>query len=59
MDLLICISPLILRALLEREDPGRLEGRMWLYPYLTWFTIAAIAVVIASMASVGDVRSQL
>ena len=32
---------------------------MWLYPYLTYFTIAAIGVVIASMAFVGDVRSQL
>ena len=32
---------------------------MWLYPYLTWFTIAAIGVVIASMAFVDDVRSQL
>ena len=33
--------------------------RMWLYPYLTWFAIAAIAVVIGSMAFVEDVRSQL
>ena len=32
---------------------------MWLYPYLTYFAIAAIGVVIASMAFVADVRSQL
>ena len=32
---------------------------MWLYPYLTYFTIAAIGVVIASMAFVADVRPQL
>jgi GABA permease len=32
---------------------------MWAYPYLTWFAIAAIAVVIGSMAFVADVRSQL
>ena len=32
---------------------------MWLYPYLTWFTIGAIGVVIGSMAFVSDVRSQL
>ena len=32
---------------------------MWLYPYLTYFSIAAMVVVIASMALVDDVRSQL
>ena len=57
--LLICVSQLVLRRRLEREDPERLEVRMWLYPYLTWFAIAAIGVVIASMAFVDDVRSQL
>jgi GABA permease len=57
--LLTCISQLVLRRRLEREDPERLKVRMWLYPYLTWFAIAAIGVVIASMALVEDVRSQL
>ena len=57
--LLIAVSQLVLRRRLEREDPERLEVRMWLYPYLTYFTIAAIGVVIASMAFVADVRSQL
>ncbi len=33
--------------------------RMWLYPYLTWFAIVAIGVVIVSMALVEKVRSQL
>ena len=44
--LLICVSQLVLRRQLEREDPERLEVRMWLYPYLTYFAIAAIGVVI-------------
>src|SRR4051794_23407101 len=57
--LFICVSQLVLRRRLEREDPERLEVRMWAYPYLTWFAIAAIVVVIASMAFVADVRSQL
>ena len=48
-----------MRARLEREDPERLQVRMWAYPYLTWLSIAAIIVVIASMAFVGDVRDQL
>jgi GABA permease len=57
--LLICLSQLVLRRRLERDDPERLQVRMWLYPYLTWFAIAAIGVVIVSMALVEDVRSQL
>ena len=57
--LLICVSQLVMRRKLEREDPDRLEVRMWLYPYLTYFAIAAIGVVILSMALVESVRSQL
>lgn len=57
--LLICVSQLVLRRRLERTDPEALQVRMWLYPYLTYFAIAAIAIVIGSMAFVSDVRSQL
>jgi GABA permease len=57
--LLIAVSQLRMRARLEREAPERLEVRMWGYPWLTYLVIAAIAVVIASMALVDDVRSQL
>ncbi len=32
---------------------------MWLFPYLTVATIAAIVVVIVAMATVKEVRSQL
>jgi GABA permease len=56
---LIAVSELRMRARLEREDPERLQVRMWGYPWLTWLVIAAIVVVIASMALVDDVRSQL
>ena len=57
--LLIAVSELRMRARLEREDPERLEVRMWGYPWLTWMVIVAIVVVIGSMAFVEDVRSQL
>jgi GABA permease len=57
--LLIAVSQLVLRRRLEQEDPESLEVRMWAYPYLTYFAIAAIAVCIGSMAFVADVRSQL
>ena len=57
--LMIAASELRMRARLEREDPERLEVRMWGYPWLTWLVIVAIVVVIGSMAFVDDVRSQL
>jgi GABA permease len=57
--LLIAISQLRMRARLEREDPERLQVRMWGYPWLTYLAIAAIVVVIGSMAFVDDVRDQL
>jgi GABA permease len=57
--LLIAVSQLRMRARLEREDPEKLKVRMWGYPFLTWLVIAAIVVVIGSMAFVGDVRDQL
>src|SRR3954452_21226843 len=57
--LLIAISELRMRRTLEREAPDRLKVRMWLYPYLTYFAIAAMVVVIGSMALVEDVRGQL
>jgi GABA permease len=57
--LLIAISELRMRARLEREDPERLEVRMWGYPWLTYLVIAAIAVVIGSMAFVDETREQL
>ena len=43
-----------MRRQLEREAPERLKVKMWLYPWLTWFSIVAIVCVIGSMALVND-----
>jgi GABA permease len=52
--LMIAVAELRMRRELEREQPQRLKVRMWLYPWLTWFSIVAIAAVIGSMAVVND-----
>ncbi len=57
--LMIALAQLRMRARLEREDPDRLEVRMWGYPWLTCIVIAAIVVVIGSMAFVDETRDQL
>jgi GABA permease len=56
---LIALAELKMRRRLEREDPERLKLRMWAFPWLTYLAIAAMVAVIASMALVKDVRSQL
>ncbi|MBE1530344.1 amino acid permease [Actinomadura algeriensis] len=57
--LAILFSHLRLRARLRREDPDSLTYRMWLFPYLTWVVIAALAAVLVSMAIMDARRSQL
>jgi GABA permease len=57
--ILIAVSELKMRRTLEREAPERLKVRMWAFPYLTYFAIAAMVAVVAAMALVDDVRSQL
>ncbi len=47
--LIIAVAQLRLRARFEREDPGALQIRMWLYPYGTWAAIAGIAGVLILM----------
>jgi GABA permease len=56
---MIALSQLRMRRKLEREAPQRLALRMWLFPYLTWATLAMIAVVVVTMGVLADSRSQL
>ncbi len=56
---LICAAELRMRRELEREHPEGLRVRMWLYPWLTYLTMAGIVVVVGSMYFIEDTRSQL
>lgn len=47
--LVICFSQLRMRRKIERETPELLTVRMWLYPYLTYATIALILFVVGYM----------
>jgi GABA permease len=57
--LLIAISELVMRRRLEREAPERLQVRMWLYPWLTYLSIAAMVAVLIAMAVIPDQRPLL
>jgi GABA permease len=54
--LLIAISQLVMRP---KIPPERLRVKMWLFPYLTLATIAAMVAVLVSMGVRDDTRSQL
>ncbi|MCF3173692.1 amino acid permease [Streptomyces sioyaensis] len=57
--LVICFSQLRMRRTIERETPERLTVRMWLYPWLTYATIAMIAFVVGYMFYDPDGRKQM
>jgi GABA permease len=57
--LLIALSELRLRRRLERESPGRIVVRMWLYPWLTLVAIAAMVGILAAMVFIPDQRTPL
>jgi GABA permease len=56
---LIAVSQLRLRARLEREDPARLQLRMWAYPYLTYIAIAGMLGIVLAMAFIREQRTPL
>jgi GABA permease len=57
--LLIAISELVMRRRLEREAPERLQVKMWLYPWLTYLSIAAMVSVLIAMFVIPDQRPLL
>ena len=56
--LIIAISQVVLRRRAERHDPGALQLKMWLFPWLSYATIALMATVILAMAVLPKTRSQ-
>ncbi len=57
--LVICFTQLRMRGIILRETPGRLVVRMWLFPYLTWATIAAISFILVYMLTDDTAREQV
>ncbi|WP_235870680.1 amino acid permease [Rhodococcus xishaensis] len=53
----IVVAHLRLRPKLERE--GKLSVRMWLFPYLSYLTLALLGAFVVLMAFDGDARKQL
>ncbi|MFE4062304.1 amino acid permease [Streptomyces sp. NPDC059096] len=56
---MIAVAQLRLRPRIERETPERLVLRMWLFPGLTWVTLAAMGTVFVLMLADDTARPQL
>jgi len=57
--LLIAFAQLKMRATLEATAPEKLRVKMWFYPYLTYFTIGLMFLILAAMAIIPAQRSAL
>ncbi|MFF7875124.1 amino acid permease [Streptomyces californicus] len=57
--LVISFTQLRMRGIILRENPGKLVVRMWLFPYLTWATIAMISFVLVYMLTDDAAREQV
>ncbi|MFG2426567.1 amino acid permease [Streptomyces sp. NPDC048590] len=57
--LVICFTQLRMRGIILRETPEKLIVRMWLFPYLTWATIAMISFVLVYMLTDDAGRDQV
>jgi L-asparagine transporter-like permease len=56
--LLACFAHLRLRRRIERTAPERLTIKVWLFPWVSWLTIAAMVGVLVAMAVTRDLASQ-
>ncbi|MFE5430730.1 amino acid permease [Peribacillus simplex] len=57
--LFVAVSHVRMRKRLEIEDPKALIVKMWLFPYLSYFVIAAMISLIVAMAFMETTRVQL
>ncbi|MGX9134435.1 amino acid permease [Rummeliibacillus sp. JY-2-4R] len=57
--LIISVSQLRMRRKIERENPELLTVKMWLFPYLTYFTILATTGLLIAMFFINSMRSQI
>ncbi len=56
--LMVCLAQVRLRRQVEATAPETITLRMWLFPGLSYATIAAIVIVLIAMAFVPDLRPQ-
>ncbi len=56
--LLLAVAQVRLRSRLEREDPERLQLKMWLHPWGSYLAIAGMVGVLVAMAATPSLAAQ-
>lgn len=56
---MVCVAQIRLRRRIEREHPERLTIKVWLFPWLSFAAICAIAAVMIAMLFTGSLATQL
>ena len=56
---IIALSQLRMRRQIEKESPEKLVIKMWLFPYLTYFTMAVLIALTVAMFFIDAFRSQI
>ncbi|MGH7024303.1 MAG: amino acid permease [Caulobacteraceae bacterium] len=56
---MVALAEIPVRRKLEASEPARLSIRMWLYPFGSWFAVAAIAAILIAMGVMPALRPQL
>ncbi|CEY41375.1 Gamma-aminobutyrate permease [Streptococcus pneumoniae] len=56
--LVIAVSHLKMRKKMGKVEQQNLKVKMWLFPYVTYVTIAAIIAVLVAMFAIDTLRSQ-
>ena len=56
---IVALAQIAVRRRTEREAPERLTIKMWLFPGLSWFTVAAIVAILVAMGVDAELRPQL
>ncbi len=57
--LILCVAQVRLRRRMEREAPEKIGVRVWLFPWASYATIAAMSAVLIAMAFVDSLKTQL
>ncbi|MDT0331951.1 amino acid permease [Nocardiopsis lambiniae] len=55
----ICASQLVVGRRVREREPRRLGFAMWLFPYLTWATLAGLVIIAVAMLIIPDQRPAL
>ncbi len=56
--IMVALAEIRIRRQAEKNDPGKLVFKVWLFPYSSWFAIAGMGAVLVAMAASPELAPQ-